>query len=280
MNWDNILEGDLRDTLDALQEVFKVMGIDYYLIGAVAREIWYVRAKKSFRKTKDIDFAVLVGNHQQYEELRTFLKDRKGFQDTKSNSFVLITPSGLQVDILPFGGIEMDNGVHVEGVGLTYINVNGFMEVYTEGTESVMIETGHQFNVATLPSIVLLKLIAFDDRPELRTKDARDIANLINNYFDLQADFIYEYHADLFSMDNEELAEQSLEEISANVIGRELKKITGKNSVLLERIKGIIEKNLSQEGPQSLFVSQMVKETNLTASVMIKWLRKMLMGLE
>lgn len=50
------------------------------------------------------------------------------------------------------------------------------MEVYQSGTEEVEMETGHNFKIATLPSIVLLKLIAFDDRPEKRSKDARDIA--------------------------------------------------------------------------------------------------------
>lgn len=34
-------------------------------------------------------------------------------------------------------------------------------------------ETGHNFKIATLPSIVLLTLISYDDRLEQRTKDPR-----------------------------------------------------------------------------------------------------------
>jgi predicted nucleotidyltransferase len=277
MNWDNIREGELKETLDALQESFTALGIDYYLIGAVAKEIWYSRGKRSHGKTKDVDFAVFVGNLEQYEEIRAYLIDRKGFHDIRRNSFVLITPSGLEVDILPFGGIEMDGSVKMADVGLTSISLNGFMEVYNEGTESVTIKTGHQFKVATLPSIVLLKLIAFDDRPEMRMKDARDIANLITHYFDLQADFIYEHHADLFSIDNEEF-DQAMGETSARVIGREIKRITKQNPALYERVKGIIQSFLSEEEP-GLFIRQMVQATNLPASQMIKWLRRMLTDL-
>ena len=55
-------EGDLREVLDALEEAFNAIGIDYYLIGAIARDIWYSGSNKTFRQTKDVDFAVLVGS--------------------------------------------------------------------------------------------------------------------------------------------------------------------------------------------------------------------------
>lgn len=122
----------------------------------------------------------------------------------KTNSFVLLTPVGIQVDILPFGEIEINNEVKFEGAGLTSIKVNGFNEVYLAGTELVEPATGHTFKVATLPSIILLKFIAYDDRPEVRTKDARDIINIMLHFFELQADLIYDSHADLFGSDRGE----------------------------------------------------------------------------
>lgn len=96
----------------------------------------------------------------------------------------------MQIDILPFGEIGIDDWIKITGEGLTNIKVNGFMEVYQSGTEDVEMETGHHFKIATLSSIVLLKLIAFDDRPEIRFKDARYIANIISHFFDLHADLI------------------------------------------------------------------------------------------
>ena len=111
----------------------------------------------------------------------------------------MLTPDGIQVDIFPFGEIEIDDAVEIAGEGLTSIKVNGFKEVYQSGTEELETQTGHFFKVASLPAIVLLKLIAFDDRPEKRMKDALDIASILDHFFDLQADLIYEKHNDLFA---------------------------------------------------------------------------------
>ena len=129
MNLSNVREGALKEVYDAVEEAFKALGIDYYLIGAIARDTWYARAKKEPRKTFDVDFAALVGSIAEYEQVKQYLKDHKQYQDTKGNAFVMIAPSGMQVDILPFGEIEIDDGIRLEGKGLTTIKVNGFKEV-------------------------------------------------------------------------------------------------------------------------------------------------------
>jgi predicted nucleotidyltransferase len=89
-----IKEGDLKEVFDALEEVFVFLEIDFYLIGALARDVWFARANKTFRKSKDVDFAALVGRSEEYDEVRAYLKKHKGFQDTKDNSFVMLTPTG------------------------------------------------------------------------------------------------------------------------------------------------------------------------------------------
>lgn len=266
--------GDLKEVFDALEEAFNAIGIDYYLIGAIARDIWYSGSNKTFRQTKDVDFAVLVGSKLEYEAVKHYLKENKNFQDTKGNSFVMLTPQGIQIDILPFGSIEIDDRVDVEGGGLTSIKVNGFMEVYLSGTEKIETETGHQFKVATLPSIILLKLIAFDDRPEKRTKDARDIANILAHFFDLQAELIYHEHHYIFGND-----EQTLEEISAVVIGRELKKICSTNQALVERLRETLQKHIDLK-ENSVFIRNMIAETNGTVENKVSLLQKILASLD
>jgi predicted nucleotidyltransferase len=77
---------------------------------------------------------------------------------------------------------------------------------------------------------VLLKLVAYDGRPEKRLKDARDIANIIENYFDLQTDLVYDQHNDIFNVAEDALNQLFLEEVSAEVLGREIKKIIKDNS--------------------------------------------------
>jgi predicted nucleotidyltransferase len=273
MNLSDIRESELKEVFDALEEAFKINQIDFYLIGALARNIWYSRGSKTFRTTKDLDFAILISNREDYETVRSYLVEHKSFRATKNNSFIMLSPSGVEIDILPFGEIEIDDEVKFSGAGLSSIRVNGFMEVYKAGTEDIQLETGHQFKVATLPGIVLLKLIAYDDRPEIRSKDARDIANIIIHFFDLQAEMIYENHADLFDEE-----ERSLAHISALVIGREIHKMVAKNPSLHQRLKTILSKLLESKGNSS-FVRNMVNESKSTIDQMVQLLDSLLKGM-
>lgn len=133
--------------------------------------------------------------------------------------------------------------MHLDGKGLTNIRVSGLQEVFETGTEKVAQTAGKEFRVAYLAGIVLLKLVAYDDRPEKRFKDARDIANIIENYFDLQTDLIYEEHNDIFAVDDGALDQLLLEEIAAEVLGREIKEIVKDNLELLRRVQNILAGN-------------------------------------
>ncbi|MFT3948755.1 MAG: hypothetical protein QM763_17460 [Agriterribacter sp.] len=120
-----------------MNTAFAAAGVDFFLIGAIAKEYWFNRGGKITGRTKDIDFAVLVASNDDYENIRTYLKDRE-YIDTKDNAYILISPTGVQVDILPFGGIEIDDTVKVIGEGMTSIRVNGFKEVYMTFKTSLM----------------------------------------------------------------------------------------------------------------------------------------------
>lgn len=278
MNLNNVREGELKDVFNILEEVFNILKIDYYLIGAIARDVWYSKSKNQFRSTKDIDFAVLVGSRKEYEDVKKYLIENKKFIEIRQNTFVLITPSGIQIDILPFGEIAIDDGIKLTGTGLANIRVNGFMEVYKSGTALIDLVTGHHFKVASLPSIVLLKLIAFDDRPEERLKDARDIANILANYFELQADVVYNDHADIFTVSGNELSALTLPMISGIVIGREIKRIVDGNTLLKERLMRILETQIVL-AENSAFIRNMVAETEETVDEILKWLKALHTGL-
>jgi predicted nucleotidyltransferase len=274
MGLNELKEGDLKDVFTALEEAFANTGTDFYVIGALARDVWYARADKKFRGTRDVDFAVLIGSHEEYGAVRDYLKEHSQFRDTRENSFVMLSPAGVQVDILPFGEIEIDNGITLTGEGMTSIKVNGFREVYQSGTADMELVTGHQFKIATLPSIVLLKFIAFDDRPERRMKDARDIANIIDHFFELHADLIYDKHVDLFT----EGSPLTLEDISAIVIGREIKEICGANEALLARLQTILQNHIAQ-AENSSFVRNMVAETGKDVEQSVGYLKYLLSSL-
>ena len=231
----------ITEMLYALQRGLEKFGIDFYLVGAVARNVWMTGINNIAprRTTGDIDFAVLINDNGVYEALKTYLIIREGFQPYKGNEYVLIWKENLEVDLLPFVAIDDgDTKFTSNGLGLTSISLQGFTEIYNDGLPTLDLEGKHQFKFCTLPGIVLLKLIAWDDRPESRRDDIKDISDILNHFFDMNDNEIFENHHDLF-----EKEEVSLKHIAARVMGREMSKIAKKNELLFSRIVGILDSN-------------------------------------
>lgn len=59
---------EITEMLSALEKGFKKFGIDFYLVGAVARDVWMsgIHGIAPRRATADIDFAVLINDHGTY----------------------------------------------------------------------------------------------------------------------------------------------------------------------------------------------------------------------
>ena len=74
--------------------------------------------------------------------------------------------------------MEIEGKEIVDLQGKRHSNVLGFKEVYEEAVEAVNFEND-LFKVSTLPCIVVLKFIAYDDRPEIRSQDIKDIYAII-----------------------------------------------------------------------------------------------------
>ena len=240
-------EGNYKEILEALERGFSKFGIDFYLVGATARDVWMrgVHEKPPKRATSDIDFGIMIKDSYIFDELKNYLIETEGFVPYKDNAFVLIWKDKSQVDLIPFGELEKDGVATVKGTGFISMNVEGFMEVFEQASEEIQTEDQH-FKVCTLAGIVILKLIAWDDRPEMRGDDIDDIAEIIKNYFHFNSDAIWEHHSDLFTDDND------LDEIASQYLGREIGKITSGNTKLNERIIGILEKGLSDSNSNNL----------------------------
>ena len=232
---------EITEMLYALERGLDKFGIDFYLVGAVARNVWMTGINNIAprRTTGDIDFAVLINDKGVYEALKTYLIITEGFQPYKGNEYVLIWKENLEVDLLPFCAIDDEDAkFNSNGLGLTSISLQGFSEIYNDGLPTLDLEGKHQFKFCTLPGIVLLKLIAWDDRPESRRDDIKDISDILNHFFDMNDNEIFENHHDLF-----EKEEASLKHIAARVMGREMSKIAKKNELLFSRIVGILDSN-------------------------------------
>jgi predicted nucleotidyltransferase len=242
LNFDQIRQDQRLDNLlRALERGFEKFGIDFYLVGAVSRDVWMagIHGLKPRQTTGDIDFAVYINDKGIYEALKEYLITKEGFSPYRENPFVLIDKEGMQVDLLPFGAIE-DQYRRVSLRGGGYVYVDGFKEVYDNSLPEVEMG-GHKFKFCTLPGIVLLKMIAWEDRPEIRPGDIIDISDVLKHYFDMQTDEIYAHHKDIF--DDERTANATLTELAARVMGREIKVIAKRDEKLLARIANLLAVN-------------------------------------
>lgn len=275
MNSGQVREGELKAEFDALEAAFNATGIDFYVIGALARDIWFARGNKKFTATRDVDFAVLVATREDYQRLKDYLKTQYQFTESSGNEFVLISRDKRQIDLLPFSEATFHDTVKISGEAFIFADMPGLPEIYRAGTGDVRMETGHHFKIATLPAIVLLKLIAYDDRPEVRLKDPLDIAIIIEYYFDLMADQIYAGHAEEFTDGNNP---RTLQQISARIIGKEIKSICKANQPLQERCKQILNDHIVA-GKNSLLIREMTRGTHRPLADNIDLLEQMLSGL-
>ena len=265
---------EITEMLYSLERGLDKFGIDFYLVGAVARNVWMTGINNIAprRTTGDIDFAVLINDKGVYEALKTYLILTEGFQPYKGNEYVLIWKENLEVDLLPFGAIDDEDAkFNSNGLGSTSISLQGFSEIYNDGLPMLDLEGKHQFKFCTLPGIVLLKLIAWDDRPEARRDDIRDISDILNHFFDMYDNEIFENHHDLF-----EKEEASLKHIAARVMGREMSKIAKKNKSLFSRIDGILDSNtlVSQNSEMAKIMIEYYDNTIDENVQLLKYLRQ------
>lgn len=247
-------------------------GIDFFLVGALARDIWLkgIHGLPLKLATRDIDFGVLVKDVDTYEQLKNYLINEAGFVSSKTNAFVLIASNGMEIDLLPFGEIEKKGKVTVKGTGLTTLSLEGFKEVYETSLPEVQLGDKNKFKICTIPGIVLLKFIAWDDRPEMRSDDIRDISVIMSHFFHVYDEVIWEKHNDLFEDD------RGLDKIAARVLGREIGKIAIRKSKLKERVVKILNENTYDEENSPLgeimanVLNNSVKETIALLSEIMK----------
>lgn len=173
----------LTEVLNAVDKCCTELGIDFYILGALARDVWYREGEIPILGTKDVDFAILIRDVEQFSQLKKMLEKSFGFTPIADNEFALLDENRLQIDILPFGQLEVEDGQAFD-VSKHKVKVNGLNEVYLQSVKPVFLFDDREFNVATLPAIFLLKLIAYDDRPEQRPNDPEDCMSIIQNYFD------------------------------------------------------------------------------------------------
>jgi predicted nucleotidyltransferase len=70
-SFEKLQQPHLKEVFKALERGFEATSIDFYLIGALARDIWMtgIHDVPQIRRTRDIDFAVLISAREEFEQL-------------------------------------------------------------------------------------------------------------------------------------------------------------------------------------------------------------------
>lgn len=233
-----------KETFDCIDEIMQELQIPYYLIGvsAIALELLKQGIKPS-RGTKDIDFAVMISSIAAYEKISATL-ELKGFKKVAAAWTFYSERFKVAIDILPFGEIEENHTVNFNE-RYTDLHVLGFREVMEE---AVQVEIEEKIaNIPPLPGMVILKLIAWSDRPEERENDLSDILRIIQHYYDLKWYEIVEKHYDTLDKDP---FDQLM--IAAEVLGRNSRLYLQKSEAISERVLKVLETNLEEASKSAI----------------------------
>jgi predicted nucleotidyltransferase len=107
------LDAALVTLLADVDLVCKSVHVDYLLTGSLPREIalYHVFGLDKGRGTADVDFGISVQSWEQFEQLRAaFLASGQFEKDFNPSVFWSRRPGRLQVDLVPFGAIQKDDG--------------------------------------------------------------------------------------------------------------------------------------------------------------------------
>jgi predicted nucleotidyltransferase len=177
----------------------------YFVAGATARDLILVNVHglRPGRATRDIDFGIAVEDWDRFALLKerlvatgVFTSERRALQRlTYSNRAAGFS---IPVDLIPFRGVTADDGtIEWPPSRDIVMNVAGFQEALASSIP-IQIEKNLIVRVASIPGLMLLKLVAWSDRGRETDKDAADIYRLLTAYADAgNTDRLYEQEMDL-----------------------------------------------------------------------------------
>ncbi len=260
-----------KEVFDIIDDVLTKLDIPYYLIGASAVALELLKGDiKPSRGTKDIDFAIMISSIKQFETVVEKLL-KYGFNKVEAPWTLYNDKYNIAIDLLPFGEIEEKFTIQFNE-RYTDLHVLGFSEVLQE-SETVQIEE-KSLKIPSLPGMVILKLIAWSDRPEDRDNDLYDILRIIEHYFDLNFDEIVEHHNDTFPEDDD--LDQF--KIAARVLGRKASQFLNISEAINNRILKTINNNVAN-AKDSVIAKQWIRNKAWDLEYAVQILEEFKLGL-
>jgi len=245
----------LKDLLKDLNDFFGSFNMDFYVIGATARDMILCNLHDLVpnRKTIDLDIAIAISDWSQYQTIEKELPEKEGFEKSKKQKQRFIYKNVYIVDIVPIGDIaKADGNIYFPPDETIAMSVYGFPEM-VNATIRVAIDNEFTVKIASLPGLFLLKLVAWKDRHLSGSKDAYDMALILNNYLSINTERAVEEHYEIYESD-----EFDQVVAGAQLMAKDIKLLVQKNEKTMQYLIGILtqEIKLAEESP---LINQLVE---------------------
>lgn len=235
-----------KDTLHILKTVSEICGkvkLPFFLIGATGRDfiMHYGYDITNLRATTDIDFGIQISIEGDFERFSDLLL-KNHFEATKIRHRFNYNGKPA-IDVVPFG---------LQDQIITGLSTDGYLEVFNAALD-IKIDNNPELIIksASLTGLIILKFIAWNDRPSQRGNDADDIYCIIKHYAECGNEEAFYDSEDLFEGDHD------YEYSSARFVGRNINRIV--NTDTKNKLIQIIDCEINKD--DSLFISQMLKST-------------------
>jgi predicted nucleotidyltransferase len=231
----------IAEMLTLMENIFRQQGVDYYLVGAFARDMHLSEGATytNTRKTKDIDIAIMLADEEQFYTVKEALLQTGRFTAHTTETIKLYYQQSIEIDLLPFGDIENEKAETVLSKPQLFVmDVPGFKEVQPYITTKAL-HNGKNVNVCSLEGIILLKLFSWSDRKE-RDKDITDIETILHHYLELLDLEEYGRYSSVLDLYDTEDADNYQRQVGARIAGRKMAAMLKNTPEIAQRIKTIL----------------------------------------
>jgi predicted nucleotidyltransferase len=173
----------VEEALTDIVPRLELLGVEWAIVGSVAWQLLDCSgvARELCDNTDDI--AVRVNVLNEFITLRKLLLKTQLYEEVPFFCQRLLFKNGVYVDFVPYGGVEtLQRYIIWPATNKpSEMNVSGFREASLSRC-TLITSTGLAVHVVSIEFVVLLKLLAWMDRPRYRTKDAHHLYFILMSY--------------------------------------------------------------------------------------------------
>ena len=239
------LEEPKRITIFKVARLAGEEGTPLLLLGAFARDIlfWHMHRIEPGRRTEDVDISIQLPDWAAYDAFARRLHGA-GFTspDASHPEKLLDTVTRQEVDLLPFGEIADNGRTIVWREDNSPWSVVGLQDAFEHSLQLPVESDGIRCEIpmVTAPALVMLKVVAFHDRPEARSnRDGTDVGFVIRRYLDIgNRARLANSDADIMDRTGDDI-----DLASAMLLGRDIKSMCSEET--REYVLGILEREVA-----------------------------------